>query len=290
MKKFLKNNKTYIFIFLVCFFIMMLSALRQTNIFEIVCKFIFDSDYRENFTLAESNIKTSISLFDVIKQVLINYSWKFDYLLIFGTNLFQVLLPCIVSICGVMFFNNYNTIYNFSIYRGTKYKYFIKRSIRNESLKMALSVFLSFMLYYLIMLLLTHGSLSSYMGRTLFLDILGENFYNNFTYLYYIMDGLVRFFLIPFIYSYLSCFLAIYLKTQKQVFFCSNIYYYGLSIVGFGLYYLIGDLAIYINPSVIMASGTYNNVNTILLFLIHLIPLFVCYFILKRNSSNEDIY
>ena len=57
----IKQNKIYIIIFFICFMIMILSALNETNIFNIVGNFIFNSDYRENFTLAESTIKTDIN-------------------------------------------------------------------------------------------------------------------------------------------------------------------------------------------------------------------------------------
>ena len=144
----IKQNKIYIIIFFICFMIMILSALNETNIFNIVGNFIFNSDYRENFTLAESTIKTDINLFQVIKQVLSNYSWKFDYILIFGTNFFQILLPFIVSIIGVSFYNEYNTIYNFSIHKQKSYSKFIKNNIIKKSLKMSATMFLAFLMFY----------------------------------------------------------------------------------------------------------------------------------------------
>ena len=84
-----RGNKVYWVIFGLCLIIMILAMLNETNIFYIVKKFIFSPEYRENFTLAESDVKTNISLFVVIKQVMTNYRWQFDYLLIFGTNFFQ---------------------------------------------------------------------------------------------------------------------------------------------------------------------------------------------------------
>ena len=268
---------------------MILAMLNETNIFYIVKNFIFSPEYRENFTLAESDVKTNISLFVVIKQVMTNYRWQFDYLLIFGTNFFQILLPCIVSISGILFYKKFHSIYQYTIYRNANYKKYLLQEIMKESLKMASAFFMSFIIYYIMLLIISKGAMSPYMERSLFLDILGNQFYYNYKYLYYILDGLTRFFLIPFIYSFFSCSLAIVLPTQKQVLFASNIFYYGLSMMGFALQYLFGDYAIYINPSVIMASGSYNHVNTILLFVIHLIPIVISLFIIKRKSRYVEI-
>ena len=115
-----RGNKVYWVIFGLCLIIMILAMLNETNIFYIVKKFIFSPEYRENFTLAESDVKTNISLFVVIKQVMTNYRWQFDYLLIFGTNFFQILLPCIVSISGILFYKKFHSIYQYTIYRITK--------------------------------------------------------------------------------------------------------------------------------------------------------------------------
>ena len=84
--------------------------------------------------------------------------------------------------------------------------------------------------------------------------------------------------------------MATILKNQKQVFFSSNIYYYGLSIIGFGLYYIFGEWSIYINPSVIMASGTYNSVNTLLLLFVNVIPIIIGLILLKRRFKYADVY
>ena len=291
MKKFKNIPKRYFILSLICFLVMTICILYETNIFFIVKNFIFNSEYRENFTLAESNIKTNINIFQVIHQVISNYDWKFDYSIIFGTNFFQLILPCIVSISGLVFYNKYHNIYNFSIHRNQNYKKYIKKEIRNESIKTSLSVFSAFLFFYILIIVITKGELSTYgMGRSLFLDVFGTSFYYANPYFYYLLDGLVRFFLIPFIYTYFSCSVSIIAKSKKQVFFISNIYYYGLSVIGFGLYYIFGEIAIYINPSVIMASGSYSNVNTILLLFVSLIPLLIGNIILRGKTHAKEIY
>lgn len=286
-----KEAKRYMLLFLVCFLVMVICTLYETNIFYILKNFIFNAEYRENFTLAESNIKENINILQVINQVISNYDWRFDYSIIFGTNFFQLILPCIVSISGLIFYNKYHSIFKFSIHKHKSYDKYIKNEIKTESLRTSLSIFGSFLLFYAFILLITKGSLSTYsVDRTLFIDLFGNSFYYKIPHLYYILDGLVRFFLVPFIYTYFSCTVAILAKSQKQAFFSSNIYYYGLSVIGFGLYYIVGNAALYINPSVIMASGSYSNINTILLLLFNSIPLFISELILKGKKHDKEFY
>lgn len=283
-----QNFHIYLLIGLFCLITMIITMLNETNIFYIVKNFIFNPEYRNNFTLAESNIKENISLTQVIIHVFSNYRWNFDYLIIFGTNLFQILLPIIVSVTGLIFYTKYNSIYKFALYR-KEYKKYLLSEIFKESFKMSIIIFSSYMVYYILLLLITKGNNYSFMQRTLFLDILGQNFYNNHLYLYYLLDGSLRFLIIPFIYSMLACSISIICKTKKQVLLISNIYYYGMSMIGFFMYYIIGDNSIYLNPSVIMASGTYNNVHTIMLFAIHLVPIIISVLILERKNKSVEL-
>ena len=52
-----------------------------------------------------------------------------------------------------------------------------------ESLKMASAFFMSFIIYYIMLLIISKGAMSPYMERSLFLDILGNQFYYNYKYL-----------------------------------------------------------------------------------------------------------
>ncbi len=284
----LRDKRKYVTLFIACLGIMLVTVLANIGLFGIIKNYIFDPVYRANFGLAENDTPLNLSLLGVIQYVIEATRWEFDYSIIFGTNFFQLLLPCIVSIFGVLFYQKYHTIYQMVSYRKNNFRSFLQKEILKESLKVAISIFLSFVIFYILMFFVADGEMTNYMGRELFLDILGDNFYYQHTYLYYILDGLTRFFFIPFVYTMLSCSVALIAKSQKQAFFSANIYYYGLSVLGFALYYALGDKAIYLNPSVIMASGSYTDVRTFLLFAIHLIPIAISYFIIKKVGNYVE--
>ena len=287
MKKLLKDNMFYVVIFIICIIIMILYTLNQTNVFSICKNFIFNSNFRENFSLAESEIKIQYNLVDVFVYVISDYMWRFDYMIIFGTNLFQLILPFFTATAGLYFYKKYNTLYKMSLTRVINFKSFIKKEILNDSLKMAITMFTSYMCLFLILYIICGGKFMDYMGRELYLDILGHGFYDKHVYLYYIMDGFARFFFMPFVYTYFACTVATIFSSKKSVFFISNIYYYGLAVIAFGLYNIIGQKAIYLNPTVIMASGSYTHVNTLLLFLINVIPILASYIYLTYYNKRE---
>lgn len=291
------NNmkKTILIVYLLCLLIMILSALNQTNVFEMTKRYFFEPGYKENFDLEESHIKREkddmnrpVTLIEVISSAL-DGDWRFDYMIIFGTNYFQLLLPCITSLAGVFIFIRNKTIYNYSIYRNKIYKNYLKSEILRNSLLFSITIFLSYITFFVLIFYITKGKNTDYLTRTLFIDIIGNSFYYNHTHLYYFLDGCIRFLLIPFVYSFFSSTVALLCQSMKKMLFMSNIYYYGMCAIGFVFYFLFGDIALYINPSVIMASGSYSYINTLLLLLFSMVPIVIGGFLLK-NKEKYDIY
>ena len=90
MRSIISKNKIYIIVCFTTMLVMLLTALNDTNIFYIVIKFITNQSFRENYTLAESNIKYNISLYSVIVQILTEYTWNYNIMLIWALNIFQI--------------------------------------------------------------------------------------------------------------------------------------------------------------------------------------------------------
>lgn len=93
---------------------------------------------------------------------------------------------------------------------------------------------MAYFVYYLIIAMT--GSLEGQahypegvLPRTLFLDLFGRSFY--FTYAYWLLEGFVRFFCVPMIYSFFACVCSIYFDSSKIGYLISNGYYILLSAV-----------------------------------------------------------
>lgn len=283
----LNRQKTNIIIFLICIFVMFYCLVSQTNLFEILYMYLFDSDFRSNFGMAESNIQQHYNLFGVIVNVLTDFSWEFDTSLIFSTNLFQIFLPLLCSISGISFAYYINTLYPLEMYRYNTKKTIIKK-IFFHTLNCAVCFLYSYIIIYLIVLLLTQGQLNGTVTRNLFNEIFGFNLFLRNPYIYFIIEGLIRFFLMPFVYVFFSCTIALVFASYKKVLFSTNLYYFGVSAIAFGLSYLTSK-SIYINPTSIMVVGSLNNVNTTLLLIFSCIPLWISLLILWWKLKDYEI-
>ena len=150
-------------------------------------------------------------------------------------------------------------------------------------------LFISFILFYIFAFLISKGETNIDITRCLFLDIFGESFYSNYTWFYYLLDGLVRFFIMPFIYSLFACIISLEAKSFKQAFVIPIGYYFCLSFISIILEQIFGNIALYFNPTMIMASGDYHSINTILAFAIHLLPIIICFIIVRKKGNKIEI-
>ena len=254
---------------------MFLTLLYQTHIFDIVKQFIFDSDYKDNFVInSDVPINFDLNVFNIIKFVLGNYKWTYDYMLIWGTNIFQLAIPIFASICALIFYNRNQTINNFIINKKKTYKSFIVKESLIISLKMAISVFLSFVIFYIFCIVFSKGTTSSGVEREFLLDIIGNDFYYKHTQIYYLLDGIIRMFFIPLIYSMFACSISLFLKSIKHVFLFPIIYYFGLTLFSFIISYVI-DFGIYISPLIVMVPGDYTNVNSLCVMIMPMFAILV---------------
>lgn len=279
MKLWVKNNWKYLMVFLICTLIMCYGILEEQNVFEILKRAFFEPGYKENFFAGTENAKelanVEPSVINIIKHVLSNAQYTLDVSIIFGTRWFQILIPLFAIMSGVVFYNSYNTVMNFEFYRKTKYRPTVFGSVLKNSLKIAVAIFLAYLIF---LLFINNIATSGWMGsdeRSFFSDILGNRFFIEHTLLYFVLEGIVRFLLIPFAYATLAQSIVLLGKDLKEVIAAPILYYYGLSAVGYAASIIVPWLAIYINPSVIMASGTYDNYSSIILILVNLIPLFI---------------
>ena len=123
---------------------MFVSIIYETNLFYIVKQYLFNPEYRNNYLNSDINFELKLNLVNVIRFELANFQWTYDYMIIWGTNAFQFLLPILCGISALVFFKKNNTINKFAIYKQDNYKKNILKEANFNSLKLAFSLFLSF--------------------------------------------------------------------------------------------------------------------------------------------------
>lgn len=292
MKLVIKENKKYVYVFLICIIIMIYGALSDINLTEIIKRALFEPGYIEYyFTNTDAPVPpgTAHTFINLIINSIKHAPLAFDSLIVFGTRLFQLILPLFAVISGIEFHKYFNNIYKFKINVEQNYRKFIFKKITINAAKIAFSMFMAYGLYLLIIYFISDFSFNSKATRDFLLDIIGTEFYVEHMVLYYFFEGMIRFLFMPFIYSCLTQVSVLYFQNIKQVIATPIVYYYLLATIGYGLNMLDHPISIYINPSVIMASGTYANINSILLILFNLLPLIFSIILIYWRTRNVEI-
>lgn len=264
MRKILFNK--YFLITLITLIIMLCCFIHETNIISITHNFVVSSEYQNEVRNLYGN-DLIICYFNLILNIIKMNG--FDYLIIWSTNIFQLLIPFYVILS--LHFIKSNSKIKFIVF---------------ESFKYSLCILVSFLSFYIFILLITNGKVSNYINRELFADLLGTDFYKNNIYLYYLIDGIIKFLIVPFMYILNANLIKLTVDNIDKYCFYIIYFYFGLSLLALFLEKFIGNIFMYMNPMVFMASGSYSNISTIALFMslimFNLIS-YIIYFIRRRN-------
>ena len=285
----LVKKRTYIIIGILCFIFMVYTVLQRQNILTIIFKYIFDVNYRTDFA-PDRVIEGVMTIPRMIIFVIKDSYWSFDSAIVDGTSLFQLIIPFLGVIGGIMFYRKHTSIATYEFYRVNDYRKTILQDILLVSAKIACSIFIGYVAYLTFVNFLIGKNPHISGERDFLVDIFGKSFYSNSIYIYFLIEGWFQFFLVPFVYAVLSSSICLIAKSEKQVIFYPCLYYFGFSALGFGLTYIIGINAFYFNPTIIMASGDYIDVNSLLLiFITCSIPLIIGLTIIVRETKHVEI-
>lgn len=288
--KILKKNKYYLLILCACLIIMIYSVLSDYNFFQSVWRCLTESDYIDlyNSDLFPGEVPIN-NMLDFVQHFFKYNHFNFDYIMIFGTNSFQVIMPFLCVITGVRYHNKFYTVDKLKMYRFKKIKYYLSSTMLKQAFLTSIFIFLSFVLYYLFCLKLANAPIMEDMRRDLFADIFGSSFYYNHLYLYYFLEGIIKFFVVPFVLTILSLCSVLFLKKRKVVFTAMPLFYYGMAICAFVIALYNDTISMYLNPTSIMASGTFIEFSTILLFIPYFIMILLSIFLVIYYVNKYEI-
>ena len=288
MKLFLKKNRIYIILFLVLTVVMAVMLLQDQNILDICFRWLTSSEYRKNYCFYDEDPECSVNnLADLIGNVMSYQGWHFDILLVFGTSSIQILLPLVCAVSGVLFYTRWHSVSAVELYRSGNTKQYLYRTILKEAMKTGIACFAAYLVLVALCYLWADGKPSGYVIHQFLHDFLGTEFILSHTAAYYLIEGIFRFFLMPALYSAFAQSLSLYAPNIKQAILYPCLYYYGLTVISWILKFLIGKNYIYFNPAYILVSGDYENVSSIGLLMIHLIPALFCIYSIRVHSKRD---
>ena len=291
MRSIISKNKIYIIVCFTTMLVMLLTALNDTNIFYIVIKINTNQSFRENYTLAESNIKYNISLYSVIVQILTDYTWNYNIMLIWALNIFQIFLPLFSAIACLYYYQKKKTVFQLSLHKSNKYTKFIVKETIKDAHKMSLSAFIGYLAFFALSLIISKCSLNHTVTRTFLIDIVGSNFYNNHQILYYLITGFLKLYIINFVYILFSLSLIemFNIVNNKFAFLLPLIWYYSAVLLSSALTNGLNASFIYLSPALIMMSDYYNSINTYKIFALPLLLFFISIFNIRKAGSKNEL-
>lgn len=207
--------------------------------------------------------KTNPNIFDIIYICFNTSPISYDIDIVFGTIKFQMLIPLFAIVSGIEFYKFYNSIYKFKAIKIKNRKKNIIYTIMINSLKLSIAVFLAYFIFLIIINSFADPYFNASGTRDFLLDIFGKGIYFENKFLYYFLEGFFRFFMIPFVYASFTQMGVLYFIDIKKIVAMPLIYYYGLTLLAYGLFIINDKIAMYISPATIMANGTFENINSI---------------------------
>lgn len=285
----IKQNKNYIIVFSICFLLFiyfMLDTLGYTN---MLIRLIIEPNYLNHFFVNNDNPalrNVSPTLINFINYLCTNSYCSFDELVVFGTAFFQVILPLVSVVAGIDFYKYYHSLFPMQIIKEENYKKHIIKCISFKSFKLALSVFFAYFLFIIIVQIISDPSIDVGGRRSFLLDIFGNNLYH-YKFLYYFLEGSIRFFMMPFVYSFLIQSTVLYFQNIKEVVATPIVYYYLLTLIGYGCAVFKNNIYIYLSPAAMMANGAFMNINSLLLIFTNSFPLFIGLILMYRKFSGS---
>lgn len=291
MSGFLKKNWKSILVSFLVFMIMLLGTLENINFFSIMKRAIFEPDFIQSVfmhTEVEAYRSWNPTILNLVRY-LIETTWQhdFDTAIVLSTMWMQLVIPLFVIPSCIQFYRLYHSSFKFTYPRKRQsYQKILFHEIFVSVLKAAAAIFMGYFLFMIFMWFASSHSCQE--PRSLFSDLLGSSFYKNHQFIYYLLEGFVRFFAVPFVYAWLGHAVALFDISLKFVIATPIAYYYGLSAIGYALDLSYPVLAMYFNPTVLMANGSYDF-NTLLMLLTNGIPLYIGLGLTKWKCSHVEI-
>lgn len=259
----MQNKKVCKFLFISTFFLLFLVFLLETDFLHVIYNFIFNSEYRYQISEIFNSSNIFLNLLNNVSDNMRNFTFSFNYILIWSSNIFQI-MPPFFAILGIFCYFNETSI----------------KKIFEKSFTFSFFVFLAYISFMIFIIVICNGKNDLTIQRDLFTDLFGNELYNSHIYIYYFLCGILKFFFIPFIYISIGLILSSRFKSKMESSFLIIWSYFSISLIFSTLAEIIDFKLIYLSPMLIMVSESYNNISTLLLILynILLMSLFIILF------------
>lgn len=227
-------------------------------------------------------VSLTIHYFDSVKG---NFAYFIDH----GTMAYGYLVPLLCLFSGLNFRTYLDTIFSLNAYRKKDYVRFTLSEMNKECLRCALSIYLSYLILWLFVGIVINPTNSGELTKYFLSDVFGKNLYIDHQRWYYLVEGTVRFFFVPYVYAFLGTTIAYTFKRKVDIVILPLVFYYGVSFVA--QFLITWNMAfIYVDPIVIMVNGAISGYSSLLLMLFTIVIYVICIIVVTLKSKKCDCY
>lgn len=227
-------------------------------------------------------VSLTIHYFDSVKG---NFAYFIDH----GTMAYGYLVPLLCLFSGLNFRTYLNTIFSLNAYRKKDYVRFTLSEMNKECLRCALSIYLSYLILWLFVGIVINPADSGELTKYFLSDVFGKNLYIDHQRWYYLMEGTIRFFFVPYVYAFLGTTIAYTFKRKVDIVILPLVFYYGVSFVA--QFLITWNMAfIYVDPIAIMVNGAISGCSSLLLMLFTIVIYVICIIVVTLKSKKCDCY
>lgn len=204
-------------------------------------------------------------------------SHGFSYCMIEGFAIMQLLLPLLSILSSFGFIRLCSGYYNNAKPRTKRYSAFVFKDILLISLSAAIALYFGFLLFYTFGAVTHPIKIDDNYDRSFLNDVFGEGFAWKDPLLYYLIEGIYKYGILPFVYCFFACTVYLYFRKNYMGIIIPTGYYVALSVLSgsfaeplYGTF--AGEINKALRPSNMLMMGAESGNLPVWYPLISLIP------------------
>ncbi len=217
----------------------------------------------------------------------------FSYCMIEGFTIMQLVLPLLAILYSFGFIRLCKGYYSNAKSRIRRFSSFVCKDILRLSMSAAVALYMGFLLFCLFGAVTHPIKIDENYSRSFLNDIFGEGFAWKNPLLYYLIEGIYKYAIFPFVYCFFACTVYLYFRKSYMCIIVPTGYYVVLSVLSgtfaeplYGTF--AGEINKALRPSNMLMMGAESGNIPVWYPLISLIPPMIASIIfLIKGMQNE---
>ncbi len=226
-------------------------------------------------------------------QVEFVISWGFSNYMINGFSIMQLVLPLLAILFSFGFIRLCNGYYDNAKPRIKRFSFCVCKDILRFSLSAAIALYFGFLLFYTFGAVTHPIVIDENYSRSFLNDVFGEGFAWKNPLLYYLIEGIYKYAIFPFVYCLFACTVYLYFRKNYMSIIIPTGYYVALSVLSgtfaeplYGTF--AGEINKALRPSNMLMMGAESRDLPVWYPIISLIPPIIASIIFFIKGMQND--